>query len=437
MIKYVTVFWLLLFFSFRSSAQSDTCLQMELGISFPPVSDDTQRDFTAGKLDDLGVKKIRFGEDWALREPVKGDFNWAPLDARIKWATDNGYEILLTIQSNGPDWACTTEQNDVSCVFANTADFQFYIDTLMKRYAGKIDKIQFGNEWQSDYWYIGDAAEFIEANNILYNSVKTYSPSTTVVLGGFTTISLRYLAACNGYVSSFYDGEGNFYDAQYLAEACQSQQLYDSKQRIDSVLKYAKYDMLDIHLYDDVEQWDEYYANFTDTISKPVIVSEFGGPNLNYEPYTDEYQAQRLYQYIKKLDSLGIPEAYFFKLVDGADNPAHAKSGLVYDTDFSPKPSYYVFKSMVACEPVFFEKPKLVFLPNPMDDYTLMQIENVVQGSVKSIFIYRSDGRLVRYTKNVTADYYRIERQGLASGVYFVVVKDGNGTVAKGKLVVK
>jgi hypothetical protein len=61
---------------------------------------------------------------------MQGQFNWAPLDDRINWAYNNGYDILLTIQSNGPDWACSGVQNDRSCVFDNNY-FKIYIDALL------------------------------------------------------------------------------------------------------------------------------------------------------------------------------------------------------------------------------------------------------------------------------------------------------------------
>ena len=187
-------------------AAQDTCLtNLSIGISFPPVSDDTQRNFAKTHLDFLNITKIRFDESWELREPTQGVFNWQPLDDRISWANDNGYEIMLTIQSNGPAWACSSVQNGQSCVFNDNSFFQIYIDSLLKRYPNEIDKIQFGNEWQSDYWYAGNANDFIQANNIVYNAVQNYSPLTQVVLGGFSTIALRFLAGCNGYVSSFYE----------------------------------------------------------------------------------------------------------------------------------------------------------------------------------------------------------------------------------------
>ncbi|MBK7128907.1 MAG: T9SS type A sorting domain-containing protein [Crocinitomicaceae bacterium] len=420
----------------------DTCLtNLSIGISFPPVSDDTQRNFTKAHLDFLNITKIRFDESWELREPTQGIFNWQPLDDRINWANENGYEILLTIQSNGPAWACSAVQNGQSCVFNDNSFFQIYVDSLLKRYPNQIDKIQFGNEWQSDYWYAGNANDFIEANNIVYNSVQIYSPQTEVVLGGFSTIALRFLAGCNGYVSSFYDDDGNLYDDVYLTANCSSPEIVAAKNRIDSILTYAYYDMLDIHLYDDVEQWDEYYLNFTDTITKPVIVSEFGGPNVNIEPYSEAYQTDRLYLYIHKLDSLNISEAYYFKLVEGTANAAHVVSGLIDDTTLTEKMAYYLLKSFLSCTAftyTFQYDNNIRFYPNPMGEYSVMEFNNDSPSEMKTITIHGADGKLVKKIECIIpGQYYILNREDMNAGVYYVVISETNQIIAEGKLVIK
>jgi hypothetical protein len=269
--------------------------------------------------------------------------------------------------------------------------------------------------------------------------VQTYSPATEVVLGGFTTISLRFLAGCNGYVSSFYDGDGNYYDAAYLADNCSSSDMMNKKMRIDSVLQQAKYDIIDLHLYDDVEQWDEYYLNFSDTITKPIIVSEFGGPNMNYEPYSDSYQADRLYQYIKKLDSLQISEAYYFKLVEGTDNPAHSKSGLIDNTSLTEKPAYEVFKTFTHCTTAISRKDiqQIRVYPNPMKHFTRIEFEDFNPQNEKTILMYGTNGQLIWQTKGVFQNYYVLKRENLSSGLYYVKIKDSTGIIAQGKLILK
>lgn len=421
------------------SAQIDTCLiNSEIGISFPPVADDFQRDFAKTHLDSLGVRKIRFAENWALREPNPGVFNWTPLDERISWAVANNYEILLTIQSNGPTWACGL-QNPQSCVFLDNNDFKIYIDSLLLRYPNQIDKIQFGNEWQSDFWYIGNAQEFVEANNILYNSVQINSPTTDVVLGGFTTISLRFLAGCNGYVENFYDDDGILYDSTFLANNCLSPAIVGVINRIDSVVSYASYDILDIHLYDDSEQWDEYYSNFSDTITKPIIVSEFGGPNMNLEPYSEAYQAERLYQYIKKLDSIGISEIYYFKLVEGTANPAHSTSGLIDDTTLLPKPAYSIIKSFISCASLGFDYnigKEIKFYPNPAKNWISLEFDNPSNNKVE-LQICSANGQIVFEKNGISENYFFLKTDNFGSGWYYIQLKCNHEIIGSGSLIIQ
>ena len=321
-------------------------ISFDLGVSFPPVADEEQRIFTAPLLNELNVKSIRIGENWEFREPTEGNFNWTPLDERIDWAENNGIDILLTIQSNGPDWACGSQQNDRSCVFLDNQKFKNYIELLLQRYPNKISKIQFGNEWQSDFWYIGTEEEFVTVSNIVYNAVQQHSPETKFVLGGFTTISLRFLAGCNGQIDGFYDDEGNLYDREFLDNNCNSTEFQTVLNRIEFILQNALYDEVDIHLYDDAENWKVYFENFRTMVNKPIIISEFGGPNINIEPTSETYQSDRLEYYIRTIDSLQIEQAYFFKLVEGSNNPAHAESGLIDNPSLTKKLNFFKFKEL-------------------------------------------------------------------------------------------
>jgi hypothetical protein len=321
---------------------------LELGISFPAVADQQQRSLTLPLLEELGVRRIRIGEQWKLREPTHGDFHWRPLDKRMQWATRNGLKVLLTIQSNGPDWACTDIRNERSAVFRDNSHFEDYVTKLLNRYKNQIDRIQFGNEWQSEFWYAGDADQYAAANNILFKCVQKHSPATKVVLGGFTTMSLRVLAGCNGKLDLIEDDEGNQYDRKKLDQLRTSEMFAAGKNRVDTVMAKAQYDLVDIHLYDDAENWSVYVEQIQAITDKPITVSEFGGPNLNTEPSSESYQARRLAKYIQTLDQIGIADAYYFKLFEGTQNPAHAKSGLIRGFDLKKKPSFEVFRRFVA-----------------------------------------------------------------------------------------
>ncbi len=327
-------------------------IDLELGLSFPPVSDQQERQFTSEQLDILQIRLVRFAEDWVLREPQPGQFNWDPLDQRLAWVNENGISLLLTIQANGPEWACDPErQNQRSCVFSQPEEFQSYLEALLSRYPNQIAKIQFGNEWTSDYWYAGSAEDFTLFHNLMYAAVQEYSPQTEVVLGGFSSGTLSALAYCQGAIERWHDQEGTPHPREDAAILCDNPAYQAGVQRSLYVLETAKYDWIDLHFYDTVEDWPALLQTFKDfyPTDKPYLVSEFGGPNLIWEqPYSDSFQAERLAQYIQTLDEMGIPEAYYFKLVQSdSANPAHRESGLFKSQlgILTKKPAYDTFLS--------------------------------------------------------------------------------------------
>jgi hypothetical protein len=396
-------------------------------MSFPPVTDANQREFSRIHLQNLDVSLIRIAEDWSWREETQGVYTWGQFDARMNWVEENNFEVLLTIQSNGPDWACNSNlQNDLSCAFSDSIAFRMYMDTLLVRYGDIITKIQFGNEWHSDYWYIGYAADFIRAHNTVWESVQENAPQIDVVLGGFSSGTMISLAGCYGYLDSVRMPDENVWHQQDVIIAhCNSPEIQYIATRQDSILTMCHYDIIDMHLYDDVEYWPLYY-HIMDSITGgtyPIIVSEMGGPNLfNELPYSDEFQAERLYQYIKCVDSLQIPEVYYFKLATGGDSaPYHMESGLIDSETLIEKPAYYLFKTM-NCDcgtsncPDYTADIYSVY-PNPASDF--INLSDLVEDF--EISIYNISGQLLYSGKNI----HQIPVNDYKIGVYFVKVKSG------------
>jgi len=324
------------------AVQADSGLK--LGLSFPPVKAEKHRAFTLKHLKKLGIEHIRFAVAWENIEPVKGKFKWEAFDKRIKFIVDNNLSLLLTVQSNGPSWACDGRKNNKSCVYRNEEDFRAFVEALLSRYPNKIDKIQFGNEWPSKWWYIGEADDYARFSNILYDAVQKFSPRTKVVLGGISIGQLRALAACEGRIDSIFDDQGNIYEKKYLLKYCQSDKSAELKQRVDHGLKMSRYDIVDIHLYDDPQNWNIYYDIIRAMApGKPIIVSEFGGPNIFVENYSDEYHAKRVGDYLRALKDMGIEEAYYFQLVEPKTKVAHSRSGLISaPNELEEKPAYNV-----------------------------------------------------------------------------------------------
>ncbi len=323
-----------------------TMAQPRLGMSFPPVKTAAEIAFTVEKLQALGVRDIRIAEAWAMREPNRGNYNWQAVEARIGALSAAGLRIMLTIQSDGPDWACGA-RNNYTCEITDWPAFEAYVTALLGRVGGQLASIQFGNEW--DNLYVGNVAQYIAQQNAFYDLVKRVQPGLTVVLGGITTRAQLYEAVClngmqldqsayglrreldlNAYVQNAVCGRARAGYAADLAE-------------VEMVLKAARYDLADIHLYDTPDLWPEFIRSFTRLSRAPVIVSEFGGPNPELERDDPLYQAGRLVDYLMVMQGLPVDLAYYFKLTDD-DSSYHNRSGL-FDRQGREKPALDVFEN--------------------------------------------------------------------------------------------
>jgi len=346
----------------------------KFGISYPPVKDKNQRDFSKQHLQELGVDRIRFSIHYKYIEKTKGDFTWQEFDKRMNFVKENNLTLLLTIETNGADWVCSSRKDEKSCVFKDNQYLENFVKELLQRYPNQIAKIQFGNEMLDPSFYIGTADEYIKAQNIVYQVVQKYSPQTQVVLGGFSAGVLRRFAVCevNEVFEVYY--EGKMLEGADLKKLCQKEWVKKENDDVLFILKNAKYDITDIHLYDDIENWEKIYYSFQSKSSnKRIIISEFGGPFVydcdtalsscklgpteTESQYSDKYHAQRVRKYIETIQNLNVTEAYYFTLVEINDTKRmHAKSGLI-DLQLNEKSAYSIFKNKIHSQPLL-EKEK-------------------------------------------------------------------------------
>ena len=321
-----------------------------VGMSFPPYSNSEQIDFTITELKKLAINRIRIAIDWRNREPEQGSFYWDPMDLRMNTAQENDISVFLTIGSLCPDWARLSYGSDGACIMDENA-LQTFVEEILIRY-DFIDKIQFGNEWNFDTAEGGTAytdhnsiEKFVIYNNILYDAVQRLSPDTEVVLGGLTKAYpiVEYFVQNGSYPSFTGIKLANGATIEYLENRIYKMKIeYDRKeikQNIEYVFEHANYDILDIHLYDDPTNWPKYLSVLPD--DKPILVSEFGGPNSEFENTCPSYQAERMQYYIDSIEQLPIIEAYYFKLVE-SDTSYHKDSGLFY-SNLRMKPARNVF----------------------------------------------------------------------------------------------
>ena len=335
-----------------------------LGISFPPVANVKQLEFSEKFLADLGVRYIRISLDWDLREPEEGEYNWEPFDRRMDFCADLGITPFITLNSNAPGWLRKTlpesKLNNRSAALDEPGNEKLsgFVTVFIQRYRqrnpGLVSFLQFGNEWQSEWWYAGSGLEYRRSLEAVYGAAKKVDPDITVVLGGFAWGTAASLAAYDGRIESFWGDDGKIVTGDSLRCMVSLQEADQpgntALDRIKIVLAGSAYDWVDVHLYDQPELWiagiDAVVSRIRQGFNGKIVCTEFGGPHPYQEKgLSDAEHAERLTDYLKTINSLDLAYALHFRLVR-TGQPLHADSGLVRKNliGYSSLPAYDIFK---------------------------------------------------------------------------------------------
>lgn len=300
---------------------------LSLGLAFPTVNTAAALADTVAAMADLELGHVRIGEDWSLREPADDVFNWAPLESRLSAFQAAGTKVLLSIESHAwPSWLNSTGSH----AEAETLDqFRAYVRELLRLQGSRIEYIQFGNEWnwEIDDYLAGDPSAFVAYTNILHAEVLAYRAEGGYagpihVLGSYSGGDA--LAYDQGLLAQIVIGGTPVYQDRVKAYAALAPGERISV-RTGQVLRDSAFEVLDIHLYDNSQDWDKCVSAYTQALADagkadlPLIVSEFGGPWARdlypvFGKPSKEVLAMRLVDYVHALDALPVQVAYFFKL---------------------------------------------------------------------------------------------------------------------------
>lgn len=324
--------------------------QVELGLSFVPDSKKLHRQDTLKHMTYLGVDKIRMAQSWHLRQPDINTYHWQPLKERLDFYENNNIDVLMTLDiKTFPDWTHQLGEDEILTYY------EAYVGTLLDLYGKQINSIQVGNEWnwEIEDYLAGNVGIFIQMNNILYDAVEAMEGQSkpNVVLGSISIGGLRALAFEQELMDNVYFKEGPLYSEEDIAKYQEEIQATNVLAR--RLLSECKFDLVDLHFYDDYWNWSIYIEAFENELMEvgliqnsgdmPIIASEFGGPDPKMEPEDDTYRARQLAYYITTLDGLGVKEAYYFKLHEAVDKDTvyHPYSFLI-ERDGSKTETYEV-----------------------------------------------------------------------------------------------
>lgn len=127
------------------------------------------------------------GTSWTSLEPLKGVWNWQPLDIWVAAAEQHRVPDILLTLGQTPAWA-STNPDDVNYVGAGAPappvdiqDWRDYITAVAQRYKGRIRYYEIWNEPNDSTYYTGTVAELASLTAEAYRILKAVDPANTVV----------------------------------------------------------------------------------------------------------------------------------------------------------------------------------------------------------------------------------------------------------------
>jgi hypothetical protein len=329
-----------------SDAQSLLSPAVEFGISHPPLKGTVGSDgvdaleFSSSALARFNVKWISTTEFWTWRQPTRNTFAWKIFDEKVAFAKKHSLQIFLVIAGDAPSWACSpaAPRDGEYCPLHDTESknaFLAFVEELLRRSNGSLGAVAFGNEWDRGSWIGFPAEEFIERSNAVFDAAKRIAPQVKVVAGSLSVGYLQWEAACAGLIPKVVDMET--YSGSEVTEYC-AQKFPARNKKVQQVLRHLKSDAIDLHLYDDPENWTMYVERISRTWQgRSLWISEFGGPNQIAEPYSEAQHALKIANYVRAIRTLPASLALHFKLLeDGENYPTHLHSAF-FRSDLSPK----------------------------------------------------------------------------------------------------
>lgn len=174
---------------------------------------------------DAGVTQTGLGFNWDNIEKKRGEYNWGPWDYAVDMAARHGIGIEGVIVGC-PEWALP-QSGDLGWlpVALNMprdecmGDFEKFIRTLARRYAGKVERFTFWNEpngynmaptvSEKDPKYKGKIEKYAKYLKIAYAALKEGNPKAVLACGGIDSSGKS-----GTWLTGLYEnGGGEFMDA--------------------------------------------------------------------------------------------------------------------------------------------------------------------------------------------------------------------------------
>jgi hypothetical protein len=231
-------------------------------------------------LRDLGAGFTKVYLFWQQLEPEKGKFDWTAADAFVGQLQTRD-EGLISIFSSS-QWAVKHPSSMLPPSPAkDLEDYYRFVHAVVSRYKGKVRYWQNDAEPNNPVFWAGSKEEFVAQLKVFHRAVKDADPDATVVVGGYDGLFIPpNLVPLPGQRSEPFPQQQvglDFFD-YVLREGGDAFELFDLRLYGDPYTIVARVDYM--------RQRMKAYGSV-----KPVICTEYGGPNLFEFPENRAYRS--------------------------------------------------------------------------------------------------------------------------------------------------
>lgn len=313
---------------------------------------------------DAGIGVARIAVTWNLIEPEPGRYNWRGLDERVGTLLRLGIQPFLTFESQS-DWGTRPETRAVkNGAPIDLDDWRRFVGRVVERYdgdgqddmpglAGRVRYYQAANEWESPEnpsgGWIGSGKELIALIDATHDAIKAADPRAVHVLGGIASFNMDVLLVALDRAD---------FPVQQRWSA-RSATVFDRRrikspeiaalirERVLPVLRDARYDMADAHLYGPESRDPARLALLAELAGRPVLSAECGGPSRDYGgEYTPESHFIAAVHRNLGVLSAGGAFCLWFRLGEDDKTTWGNRFTALYTNDARPKPGVWAFRML-------------------------------------------------------------------------------------------
>jgi hypothetical protein len=135
-------------------------------------------------LDNLGVVWMRRAIDWVAVEPNPGQWEWGKFDAYVNNGKAAGKKLLLILAYDNP-YFYEDRQDHRNITADHLPAFINYVETVVKRYKGKVDAWEIWNEPNLPIFWSGTQTDYFNMVKASVKKIREIDPNAKILTGSF------------------------------------------------------------------------------------------------------------------------------------------------------------------------------------------------------------------------------------------------------------